>query len=219
MSTCFRVPHPNLCIDVTPTPVQKSYVSIATKGSVAILTINFPPVNSFHPNVQRDLGIAYKKANDDSNVKSIVITGAGAFFMAGADIPSMAGLHQTEKDSNKLKAKLVQQLSEGDQLFNLIESGAKPTVAAINGSALGGGCELAMACNARVAVDKASFGLVELQLGIIPGLGGTQRLPRLIGLAPSLPIILQSKTIKAPQALKAGLVDKVVKARKSRGHM
>lgn len=196
-------------VEVAPTAATSSDELAAVAGiqnGVALIVINNPPVNSFSPAVAQSLAKAYKQCIDNSEVKAIVITGAGKTFMAGADIPH---LQKLTKEQNRANVKSF--LREAHDLANLIESGPKPVVAAVNGDALGGGCELAMACNARVAIAKAKFGLPELKLGVIPGLGGTQRLPRLIGVQNAVTAILSSKNIPAPKAMKDGLVDLVVK--------
>ena len=165
-------------------------VSVASReGGVAVLVINNPPVNSLHPTVQQALDSCYRECCSDASLKAVVITGAGNTFMAGADI---AHLRQQQR-SNAKPADIQQWIRAGDEIFNRLESGPLPTVAAVNGDALGGGCELALACNARVCSDKAAFGLPELSLGIIPGLGGTQRLPRVIGLEKAVTLTLSGK--------------------------
>ena len=138
-----------------------------------------------------------QSAHSNAAVKAIVITGANSTFCAGFDINQfVSGGGGLDGDVN-------------DMLCNLVEAGPKPTVAAIKGVALGGGLEVAMACNARVCGDKTSLGLPELKLGIIPGFGGTQRLPRLVGLKKAVELILSSKNVKGDQAKKLGLVDAV----------
>lgn len=154
-----------------------------------MLVINNPPVNSLHPTVQKALDECYRECCDDSSLKAVVITGAGGTFMAGADI---AHLRQQQRSKAK-PADIQQWLRAGDDIFNRLESGRLPTVAAVNGDALGGGCELALACNARICSDKAAFALPELSLGIIPGQGGTQRLPRVIGLDKAVTLTLSGK--------------------------
>ena len=165
-------------------------VSVSSReGGVAVLTINNPPVNSLHPNVQKALDECYRECCGDSSLKAVVITGAGGTFMAGADIVQL----QQQQRSQAKPADIQLWARAGDEIFNRLESGPLPTVAAVNGDALGGGCELALACNARLCSDKAAFGLPELSLGIIPGLGGTQRLPRVIGLEKAVTLTLSGK--------------------------
>lgn len=175
-------------------------------AGVAVLTIDNAPVNAFGPITCQSLQAAYSAADADDRVKAIVITGTGANFMAGADILHIHS-SQLSGDFSGLKS----MLAPGTLLYNAIEQGEKPTVAAINGVCLGGGLELAMACNARVGVPKSVYGLPELRLGLIPGLGGTQRLPRLIGLKAAVTATLKSKTLKSKKALKSGLIDSLEK--------
>ena len=165
-------------------------VSVSSRdGGVAVLVVNNPPVNSLHPNVQKALDECYRECCNDPSLKAVIITGAGSTFMAGADI---AHLRQQQR-SQARPADIEQWIKAGDDIFNRLESGPLPTVAAVNGDALGGGCELALACNSRICSDKAAFGLPELSLGIIPGLGGTQRLPRVIGLEKAVTLTLSGK--------------------------
>jgi len=163
---------------------------------VAVITLSNPPVNALHPDVLHGLHSCMDRANSNPDVKAIVVTG-GKNFSAGFDIPTF------------------QKIQSGDSPSPVgppeaLESGPKPTVAAISGSALGGGLEVAMMCNSRLSLPHTVFGLPELSLGIIPGFGGTQRLPRLIGLKKSLEMMLTSKPIKAKEALERGLIDGVV---------
>ena len=143
-----------------------------------------------------------KAAQADSGVRAIVITGSRGKFSGGFDITQLKA---------RTEGRPVRNMSDFNTVLNsIVEAGPKPTVAAIENLALGGGLEVAMACNARVATPKAQLGLPELQLGVIPGFGGTQRLPRLVGLPKALDIMLKSKPIKAEEALKLGLVDAIV---------
>jgi len=189
--------------------VPTQLVSITARQSgVAVITINHPPVNALHPAVQEGIALAYDEACKDDSIKAVVFTGGNTpFFMAGADLENVAVM-QAQKVG---KAQVAGGVKNGNTIFNRLESGPKPTVAAINGQALGGGCELAMACNARIAVGTATFGQPELKLGLIPGLGGTQRFPRLIGLQKGIQFTLSGKTLKAAEALKLGLIDAIVK--------
>jgi len=168
-----------------------SLVSYTVHDGVAVLLMNSPPVNSFSPQMQASIKAAMDKANADDNVKAIVFTGAGAFFMAGADIPNLMKLANSGASVENVK----KSLQEGHALMDLIESGSKPTVAAVNGPALGGGLELAMSCNARIGSKNSKYGLPELKLGIIPGMGGTQRLPRLVGVGEAVKMTLSGKAI------------------------
>jgi enoyl-CoA hydratase/3-hydroxyacyl-CoA dehydrogenase len=183
---------------------------VSTAYGVGVIQMNFPPVNSLHPIVMEGLQNAYKECINNPDVKAIVITGAGKFFMAGADIPNIARMQAEAVKTGNVEG-LRNYLRAGHQFINTLEKGSKPVVAAVNGPALGGGCELAMACNARVALKSAKFGLPELNLGIIPGLGGTQRLPRLVGLQQAVKMTLSGRPINAKKAMKVGLADAVVK--------
>jgi enoyl-CoA hydratase/3-hydroxyacyl-CoA dehydrogenase len=185
-------------------------VAITSRSNgVAIITIQNPPVNSLHPEVQQLIGSCYEEAVKDPSIKAVVITGGqGAFFMAGADIENV---HKQQLKGKQTPADIEKGIRAGMKIFNALESGPKPTVAAVNGTALGGGCELAMACNARIAVPTATFGQPELNLGIIPGLGGCNRYPRLIGLKTAIQSTVSGKSFKAAEAQKLGLVDAVVK--------
>ncbi len=177
-----------------------------SEHGLAVLTLNNPPVNSYAPKVYDAFSAALKRAYSDAAVKAIIITGAGSFFMAGADIPHLTSIAASGNgDASK------QFLGSGHKMLAEMEAQSKPVVAALNGPAFGGGLEVAMACHARVSSAKAAFGLPELKLGLFPALGGTQRLPRLIGLQPAVQAILTSQTVPAPAALQIGLVDEVVK--------
>ncbi|KAI5446416.1 peroxisomal fatty acid beta-oxidation multifunctional protein MFP2 isoform X2 [Lathyrus oleraceus] len=175
---------------------------------VAIITIINPPVNSLSFDVFRGLKETFDEANEREDVKAIVVTGAKGKFSGGFDINAF-GIMQKG---------VVEKTSPGlisiDLLTDTIEGGRKPSVAAIDGLALGGGLELAMACNARISTPVAQLGLPELQLGVIPGGGGTQRLPRLVGLAKALEMMLTSKAIKGEEAYSLGLVDALVSREK-----
>lgn len=184
-----------------------------SEHGVQVIVINNPPVNSWNIHTYQQLRQAYDQAMDNPAVKAIVITGKGGFFMAGADITYMqASQNQSENTAQlaEVKKNLKEFLTEGIAFCDRMESGKKPVVAACNGPALGGGLELAMSCHARLSVPKAQFGLPELTLGLIPGMGGTQRLPRLIGLPTAVDITLRSSPINAKKAHELGLVDEIV---------
>ncbi|KAF3603411.1 hypothetical protein F2Q69_00039060 [Brassica cretica] len=171
---------------------------------VAVITIINPPVNSLSFDVLDNLKSNYEEALGRNDVKAIVITGAKGKFSGGFDI---SGFGEVQKGARKEPK--VGYLSI-DILTDLFEAARKPSVAAIDGLALGGGLELAMACHARISAPGALSGLPELQLGVIPGFGGTQRLPRLVGLTKALEMILTSKPVKAEEGHSLGLVDAVV---------
>ncbi len=169
---------------------------------VAIITINRPAkYNALNTSVVTNLRESFKKAENDDTVRSIILTGAGEkAFAAGADITEFQ-----EKNS-----KTVRSLAEnGQDLCKYIEALSKPVIAAVNGFALGGGCEIAMACDIRYASSNAKFGQPEINLGIIPGFGGTVRLPRLVGLGMAKELIYSGDQIDAGEALRIGLINKV----------
>ncbi|KAJ0980641.1 hypothetical protein J5N97_008896 [Dioscorea zingiberensis] len=170
---------------------------------VAIITIINPPVNSLSLDVLRSLKNSYDEALRRDDVKAIVVTGAGGKFSGGFDISSFGAVQEGKEQTN------VGYISI-DIVTNTLEGASKPSVAAIDGMALGGGLEVSMACHARISTSTAQLGLPELQLGIIPGFGGTQRLPRLVGLTKALEMILMSKSIKGKEAHELGLVDAIV---------
>jgi len=173
--------------------------SMHVEDGVAVITLQHPPMNSLHPQLLASMFDNLQRAHSDENVKAIVVYGKKN-FSAGFDIPSFVAIQKSGEA-----------LDDMNPPFNaLVESGKKPTVAAIEGAAMGGGCEVAMACNGRVCTPDAQLGLPELTLGIIPGFGGTQRLPRLVGIQKGLQMILTSKPLKAEAALKSGLVDAIV---------
>jgi len=174
------------------------------EDSIAFITLNRPKaLNALNTETLGELDAAVSVAGKDENVKVIVITGEGRAFVAGADISQMRGLTVQEgRDMTIL----------GQEVFTRIENLDKPVIAAVNGFALGGGCELAMACDIRVASDKAKFGQPEVNLGIIPGYGGTQRLPRLVGKGAAKYLIFTGEMISAEEAFRIGLADKVVPA-------
>ncbi len=170
-------------------------VLLEHRGVVAIVSIDNPPVNALKTGVRARLVVLVSQLDQDTAVAAVVIAGTGKLFVGGADI--------AEFD------RPVEEPSLPD-LIARIEGAAKPWVAAIHGAALGGGLELALGCHYRVAATGATFGLPEVTLGIIPGAGGTQRLPRLIGLAAAIPIIAERLTLDTPRAAEAGLIDRVI---------
>ncbi|KAK9812903.1 hypothetical protein WJX72_005569 [[Myrmecia] bisecta] len=166
---------------------------------VAVITLQNPPVNALHPKLLESLFTCLAEAQASREVKAIVITGDGGLFSAGFDIAVF-----TQQSGGGIDRTV------NDKLCTLVEDGPKPTVAAIEGIALGGGCEVALACNARVCTPGTKLGLPELQLGILPGFGGTQRLPRLVGLQKACEMMLTSQPVTAQAAAQLGLVDAVV---------
>jgi len=180
---------------------QQLLFSIA--NGIATIVINRPAVrNALNAATIEEIRDAVESARNDGNVRAVIITGSGdRAFVAGADIGEIAGLNQ--KDGEQFARR-------GQSVFDAIEALGKPVIAAVNGYALGGGCELAMACTMRVASESAVFGQPEVKLGIIPGYGGTQRLSRLVGKGRALEMLLTGEMISAPEALRIGLVNRVV---------
>jgi len=174
-----------------------------TKGPIAYVTLNRPKVlNALNKSVVMELKTAFEAARDDSTVRGVIFTGAGdKAFAAGADISEM--LNDTPLEAEE-KTRL------GQAVTVLIENLGKPVIAAVNGYALGGGCELAMACTIRLASETAKFGQPEVKIGIMPGYGGTQRLPRLVGKGRALQLILTGDVIGADEAYRIGLVNEIV---------
>src|SRR6188768_1517420 len=177
----------------------------AREGAVALLTLNRPQsLNALNTLLLDELRQAILQARDDSSVRAVIITGAGSrAFAAGADLKELSSLSPVAMQAYA---------QAGQRVFDLIEQLGKPVVAAVNGFALGGGCELAMACTLRVAADTARFGQPEVNLGLMPGFAGTQRLPRLIGQGRALDLLLTGRQIDAAEALRIGLVERVVPA-------
>ena len=192
-------------MSTTTTELSLENVSYAKKGTIAYITLNRPKVlNALNTKTWQDLKTAFEDARDDAAVRGVILTGAGdKAFIAGADISELAQVTAVEAEQSS---------AFGQEVLDLIENLGKPVVAAVNGFALGGGCETAMACTIRVAVDHAKFGQPEVKLGIIPGGGGTQRLPRLVGRGRALQIILTGEMINAQEAYRIGLVNEVVPA-------
>jgi enoyl-CoA hydratase len=179
------------------------YVKVSVEDRAGILTIDHPPANALDEQTLTDLAAAFTEVTQDDQVKVIIITGAGQFFGAGADINEIVEL--------KTYDQAYEVVRQGQQLFSMVEQSTKPVIAAINGRfCLGGLNELAMACHIRLAEDSVQFGQPEIKLGIMPGFGGTQRLPRLVGKGRALEIILGGGNIKAQEAYRIGLVNKVV---------
>jgi enoyl-CoA hydratase len=173
--------------------------------AVAILTINRPQVlNALNAATLDELRRAILELKADAAVRVVIITGAGEkAFVAGADIKELA--LQTPQNGRELALR-------GQHVFDLVENMGKPVIAAINGFALGGGCELAMACTLRLAADSARIGQPEINLGILPGYAGSQRLPRLVGKGKAMEMILTGAPISSEEALRVGLVNRVVPA-------
>jgi len=176
-------------------------IQVEIKDGVAVLTMNNPPVNQLSEHFVMELAQAIGEAFGDDAVKALVLTGSGDNFIAGADI--------TQIKDVRTKDELLPKMKENMQFLNSIETGPKAVVAAINGNCLGGGLEIAMCCHYRVAAKGINLGQPEVQIGLIPGAGGTQRLPRLIGLRYAMEMITIGKPIKSEVAHQRGLVDEV----------
>ena len=180
-------------------------VGYEKKGAIAYVTVNRPKVlNALNTPTWADLRTAFEDARDDGAVRGVILRGTGdKAFIAGADIGELA--HATALEAEESSR-------FGQKVLDLIENLGKPVIAAVNGFALGGGCETAMACSIRIAVDTARFGQPEVKLGLLPGGGGTQRLPRLVGKGRALQLILSGEMISAQEAYRIGLVNEIVPA-------
>jgi enoyl-CoA hydratase len=189
----------------TVTPLALANVLYEKRGAIAQVTVNRPKVlNALNTPTWKDLRTAFEDARDDTAVRGVILTGVGdKAFIAGADISELAHVAAFEAEQSS---------RFGQEVLDLIENLGKPVVAAINGFALGGGCETAMACTIRIAVDTAQFGQPEVKLGLLPGGGGTQRMPRLIGKGRALQLILSGEMINAQEAYRIGLVNEIVPA-------
>ncbi|MCH4888495.1 hypothetical protein EZV73_12960 [Acidaminobacter sp. JC074] len=170
---------------------------------IAVVTLNHAPVNALNSEVLKELEVVMNELDKNEDVDVLILTGAGKAFVAGADISEMVIMSAQEgKDFG----------AYGSKVFRQIETMSKPVIAAVNGFALGGGCELALACDIRLASEKAKFGQPEVALGITPGFAGTQRLPRIVGRGRAKEMILTGDMIDAVEADRIGLVNKVVEA-------
>lgn len=178
-------------------------LKVESKDGICYITINRPDkLNALNRQTVQEIGLAIKQAKEDSAVFGIILTGEGPkAFAAGADIKEFMGL---SGEQGKAMAKA------GQEVFQSIEDCPKPVIAAVNGFALGGGCELAMSCHLRIASDNAQFGQPEVNLGLIPGYGGTQRLVRYLGKTKAIELMMTADRINAQQALQMGLVNYVV---------
>lgn len=182
------------------------YVKYEKKNNIAYVTINRPDaLNALNQNVLADIKSVFEDMKNDAEVKAVILTGEGRAFVAGADIAQM-------RDQSTLEGRSF--IVFGQSVMNLIENFEKPVIAAVNGFALGGGCELCMAADVRIASTKAKFGQPEVSLGIIPGFGGTQRLSRLVGKGMAKYLIYTGDIIDSTEALRIGLVEKVVEPEK-----
>ena len=180
------------------------HLTLTVAERVATLTVNRPDrLNALNAATIGELDRAIEEVAGRDDIGGLILTGAGKAFVAGADISELAG--QTPATAKR-------RATRGQNVFNRFERLPKPVIAAVNGFALGGGCELAMACHVRIASELAKFGQPEVKLGICPGYGGTQRLPRLVGRGRALQLLLTGEMIDAAEAYRIGLVNKVVPA-------
>ncbi len=178
------------------------FVTLTVTDRIATLTVNRPDkLNALNDATIAELDRAIDDVRQRDDIRGLIVTGAMRAFVAGADISELSGqLPMDAKDRARF----------GQRVFDKFEESPKPVIAAVNGFALGGGCELAMACHIRIASEAAKFGQPEVKLGITPGFGGTQRLPRLVGRGRALQLLLTGEMIDAQEALRIGLVNKVV---------
>lgn len=180
------------------------FLTFAVADRIATITVNRPDkLNALNGATIAELGVAIDEARARDDVAAVILTGAGRAFVAGADISELNGQTPMLATSRS---------RAGQEVFRKFETSPKPTIAAINGFALGGGCELAMSCHLRIASEFAKLGQPEVKLGIVPGYGGTQRLPRLVGRGAALRLLLTGEIIDANEAHRLGLVDQVVPA-------
>jgi len=178
------------------------FLTLEVSDRIATLTVNRPDkLNALNDATIGELGQAIDEARSRDDIAGLIVTGAGRAFVAGADISELASQTPTIAKSRAQR---------GQQIFRKFETSPKPVIAAVNGFALGGGCELALACHIRIASDKAKFGQPEVKLGTCPGYGGTQRLARLIGKGRAIQLITTAEMIDANEAYRIGLVNKVV---------
>jgi enoyl-CoA hydratase/carnithine racemase len=179
-----------------------SNILVDVQGGVAVITVNRPPANALSKATIEELDTAFDAIEKDANVRAVIITGAGQYvFVGGADISEFVGLDEAGARAS---------VQRGHELCNKIERFPKPVIAAVNGVCVGGGNELAMSCDIRIAAESAKFGQPEVNLGIIPGWGGSQRLPHLVGRGRALEMMLTGDLVKADDAARFGLVNRVV---------
>jgi enoyl-CoA hydratase len=181
--------------------VDSEFIRLDFDGGIGTIRLDRPPMNALSLRCAGEIRSAAQQAADRAEVRAVIVYGGGNVFAAGADVKEMATMSETE---------MAAQAAALSSAFSAVADIPKPTVAAIAGFALGGGCELALCCDRRIAADNAQLGQPEILLGIIPGAGGTQRLPRLIGPARAKELIYTGRFVEADEALRIGLVDEVV---------
>lgn len=184
------------------TTTAGSMIACHLDGAVATVTIHHPPANTLTPELLSELSQVVEAVAKDDAIKAVVLTGTGRFFVAGADIRLLASISSSQEGESIAL--------HGQAILNRIESLEKPVIAAINGVCLGGGLELALCCHIRLVAEGSRLGQPEINLGIMPGFGGTQRLPRIVGQSKALELILTGDSISAQEAKSLGLVSQVI---------
>ncbi|SDN56998.1 enoyl-CoA hydratase [Alkalicoccus daliensis] len=178
------------------------HISTKVEDRIAVITLDKPPANALSRNMIVEIGEAVEGFMEDNEVKVIVMHGEGRFFAAGADIKEFTDIKHGSEFADLAR--------DGQRIFRQIETAPKPVIAALHGAVLGGGLELAMSCHMRIACENTKLGLPELSLGLIPGFAGTQRLPKFVGKAVAMEMLLSSDPITAEEAAKHGLVNRAV---------
>jgi enoyl-CoA hydratase len=180
----------------------REFISYGLEKATAIVVINRPPVNALNTALMNELGDVFEEIGRIADVRAVILTGAGSrVFVAGADVNDVLGFGRTEGEDFS---------AQGQRIINKIAHFHRPVICAVNGLALGGGCELAMACDIRIMSEKASLGQPEAGLGVMPGAGGTQRMPRLVSPGMAKLLLFTGDSLSAQEALQIGLVEKVV---------
>lgn len=179
-----------------------SLLALKKKSQIAVVTLTNPPANAISANVIAELDDMFTELASDDDVKVIILHGEGRFFAAGADIKEFTELTHANEFRETAR--------EGQRVFRMIETMTKPVIAVIHGAALGGGLELAMACHMRFVTPNAKLGLPELNLGLIPGFAGTQRLPRMVGHAKALEMMMTAEPVTGEEAVSLGLANRLV---------
>lgn len=181
---------------------EQSLLSLKKESQIAVITLTNPPANAISAQLIAELDARFTELADDAEVKVVILHGEGRFFAAGADIKEFTELTHANEFRETAR--------EGQRVFRMIETMTKPVIAMIHGAALGGGLELAMACHMRYVTPSAKLGLPELNLGLIPGFAGTQRLPRMVGHAKALEMMMTSDPITGEEAVDTGLANGLV---------